>query len=139
MNIDVDLLRRVRLFRGLSEHDLQSVLLTGKEIHHEPGDTVVEQDEERGVGFHLIAEGTASITVDEKQIATAGPGEYFGEMSLLDGEPRSATVTAITDLTTFSIPSWHFYELLEHHPSMTKALIAELCDRIRRLSQAVTN
>jgi CRP/FNR family transcriptional regulator, cyclic AMP receptor protein len=100
---------------------------------------VVEQDEERGVGFHLIADGTASITVDEKQIATAGPGEYFGEMSLLDGEPRSATVTAITDLTTFSIPSWHFYELLEHHPSMTKALIAELCDRIRRLSQAVTN
>jgi CRP/FNR family cyclic AMP-dependent transcriptional regulator len=134
-----DLLRRVRLFSALSDADLERVLLTGKEIHHEPGDTVVEEDEERGVGFHLIAEGTASITVGGTEVTTAGPGEYFGEMSLLDGEPRSATVSAVTDLTTFSIPSWHFYELLEHHPTITKALIAELCERIRRLSKAVTN
>ena len=139
MITDVALLRRVRLFSGLNDPDLEKVLMIGKEIHHDPGDTVVEQDEERGVGFHLIAEGTASITVDGKEVATAGPGEYFGEMSLLDGEPRSATVSAVTDLTTFSIPSWHFYELLEHHPSILKALIAELCDRIRRLSQALTN
>jgi CRP-like cAMP-binding protein len=138
MTATIDQLRAVPLFAGLNDRDLRRVLETGKEVRFDAGQSVVEEDRS-GVGFHLILDGTAVVSVQGSAISSAGPGEYFGEMSVLDGRPRSATVTAETGLTTFSIPGWGFNDLLDRHPSMAKALLVEMSRRMRALTDAVTN
>lgn len=138
MTATIDDLRAVPLFAGLKDRDLRHVLESGKEVHFEAGQAVVEEDRS-GVGFHLIVEGTSAVSAHGATLSTAGPGEYFGEMSVIDGQPRSATVTAETALTTFSIPSWNFNELLDKHPSVAKALLVELSRRMRALTNAASN
>ena len=138
MTTTIDQLRAVPLFAGLSDRELRHVLESGKEVRFDAGQAVVEEDRS-GVGFHLIVEGTAAVSVHGAPLSTAGPGEYFGEMSVIDGEPRSATVTAESDLKTFSMPSWTFNELLDRHPSMSKALLREMSRRMRALTNSVTN
>jgi CRP/FNR family transcriptional regulator, cyclic AMP receptor protein len=128
---EIDALRRVPLFAGMSDKDVRKVLEISKEVSHGPGETVVEQDRS-AVGFHLILSGSARAEIGGHAVATMGPGDYFGEISLLDGKPRSATVKAITDLVTLSVPSWNFDQLLEQHPQMMRDLLRELCARIRR-------
>src|SRR5207244_10849914 len=88
---------------------------------------------ETGVGFHLILDGGARGSVAGVEKATLGPGRYFGEMSLLDSEPRSATVTAITDLRTFSMASWDFMSLIGTEFNIARKIFAALSKRIRAL------
>ncbi|HEY7478137.1 MAG TPA: cyclic nucleotide-binding domain-containing protein [Actinomycetota bacterium] len=135
MTVTIDQLRGVPLFNGLKDSDLERIAAIGKEVTHEAGRAVVEEDH-TGVGFHLIIDGEASVTVHGRDVGTFGPGSYFGEMSVIDGGPRSATVTPVTDLLTFSIPAWNFQELMDTFPSMMKALLIELCARIRRIDEA---
>ncbi len=127
-------LRNVPLFHGLKESELNRILEIGKEVHHDVGKPVVEQSES-GVGFHLILEGDASVTVGGREVGVSGPGTYFGEMSILDGKPRSASVVPVTELVTFSIPAWNFNELLDRNPTIARALLVELSARIRRLDE----
>jgi CRP/FNR family transcriptional regulator, cyclic AMP receptor protein len=131
MTTTIDDLRRVSLFQDLQEADLRRVLEIGKEVTHPAGSPILAEDD-RGVGMHLIREGTASVHQGDRELSTMGPGTAFGEMSLLDGKPRSATVVAETDVVTFAIPSWEFQRLLDQHPQFTKALLLELVARIRR-------
>jgi CRP/FNR family transcriptional regulator, cyclic AMP receptor protein len=138
MTATIEQLRAVPLFAALRDRDLKHVLESGKEVRFEAGQTVVEEDRS-GVGFHLILDGEAAVTVHGAELTTAGPGEYFGEMSVIDGQPRSATVTARSELTTFSIPGWSFNELLDRNPSMAKVLLVELSRRMRNLTNAATN
>jgi CRP/FNR family cyclic AMP-dependent transcriptional regulator len=137
MAVTIEQLRRVPLFRGLNDGDLKKILSIGKEVRHEPGSSVVEADKS-GVGFHLIVEGNAAIHVGDTQIASFGPGDYFGEMSLIDGKPRSATVTADGTLTTFAIPAWDFERLMMQHPSIMRAMLVALSGRIRAIEAANT-
>lgn len=131
MTASIDDLGRVPLFAGLAGSDLERVLEVAKEVRFDPGDPIVEEDQS-GVGFHLILDGRADIFVNGHKVATYGAGEYFGEMSMLDGKPRSATVVADGPLATLSIPAWNFESLLEKHPTIMRALLTELCGRIRR-------
>lgn len=131
MTATIDTLRQVPLFAKLKDRELKSVLEIAKEVHFEPGVRVVETDKS-GVGFHLILEGNADVHVADELVATFGPGDYFGEMSVLDGHPRSATVIANGALTTLAIPAWNFESLMEKYPSIMRALLTELTARIRR-------
>ena len=117
-------LKAVPLFQGFSDKDLARVAEITKEVHHEDGEFVMEEDRS-AVGFHLILTGEV--------VNTMGPGAFFGEMSLIDGQPRSATVTASGPLTTLAIPAWNFNRLLDEHPEMMRALLVELSARIRNL------
>ena len=126
-------LRAVPLFKDFSDKDLQRVVAISKEVRHRDGKPIVEEDES-AVGFHLILEGTAEASTSGDVVNTMGRGDYFGEMSLIDGRPRSATVTARGEVTTLAIPTWNFNRLLDEHPEMMRALVIVLCDRIRNLS-----
>jgi CRP/FNR family transcriptional regulator, cyclic AMP receptor protein len=128
----IDRLGSVAIFRGLDEKELHRIVEVGKEVHFEPGAVVAQQDG-GAAGFHLIMDGEVSIDVDGHERARLGAGNYFGEMSLLDGLPRSATVKAEEPTTTFALTSWQFLPLLDEYPTISRALLVELCARLRRV------
>jgi CRP/FNR family transcriptional regulator, cyclic AMP receptor protein len=128
----IDKLRTVAIFRGLDEKELQRIVAVGKEVHFDAGKVVAQQDG-GAAGFHLVMDGEVSVVVDDHERARLGPGKYFGEMSLLDGLPRSATVKAEEPTTTFALTSWQFLPLLGEYPSISRALLVELCARLRRV------
>ncbi len=127
-----DALAGVDLFAGLSSRQLGKLAKVSKETTHRPGAEIAAEG--RGaLAFHVITDGAATVTVGGRQVRTLGPGEYFGEISLIDGEPRSATVTATgaTPLTTIAIGKTSFSSLIDDEPSIAKALLVRLCGRLR--------
>lgn len=125
-------LKEVPLFAGMSDKDLARVGAISKEVDHPAGKHVLEEDHS-AVGFHLILSGEAEATQGGTPIGRMGPGDYFGEMSLIDGKPRSASVVATSDLRTLAIPAWNFNRLLDEHPDMMRALLVAMSERIRQL------
>jgi CRP/FNR family cyclic AMP-dependent transcriptional regulator len=132
------LLKDVPLFEGLSDRDLRSIAQSGKEVEHATGEAIVREGK-TAVGFHLILEGTAKVVAGNRTRARLARGEFFGEMSLLDGEPRSATVVAETPVKTFSLASWNFNRFLRTHPSIALKLLVVLSQRIRELERSPTH
>jgi CRP-like cAMP-binding protein len=128
-------LRSVELFKDLTESELQRIARAGKEVEFERGRTITAEGES-GVGFHLILDGAADVVVHGRTVKSIGPGEYFGEMSLLDGKPRSATVTVTAPMRTFALASWDFLPVLESTPSIARKLLVELSRRIRELQDS---
>jgi CRP/FNR family cyclic AMP-dependent transcriptional regulator len=130
-------LRAVPLFSSLSDKDLKAILEIAKEVSLEAGHTILEQDAS-AVGFHLILEGEADIEVSGRHVATFGPGDYFGEVSLIDGKPRTATVKTKTPVHTLVVPSWSFNGLLDKYPAIAKELLLMLCGRLRNVEAMIT-
>jgi CRP/FNR family transcriptional regulator, cyclic AMP receptor protein len=133
----VERIRSVPLFSGSDDKELQRVAAIAKEVEFPAGKVIAKQGE-TGVGFHMIAEGEATVSVDGVEHATLGPGSFFGEISLIDGGPRSATVTAKTDLKTSSLTSWDFNALLDQYPELARSLLVQLCRRLRSVEQKIS-
>jgi CRP/FNR family transcriptional regulator len=123
-------LRRVPLFAGLSDRDLNSIAQSFKERTFNAGDTIATEGK-GGVGFFVIAEGEVTYTVNNRETGRGGPGEYFGEIALLDDGPRSATVTAATDVTAYGLTSWEFRPFVESNASIAWELLQVLAKRLR--------
>lgn len=132
----VDRLRDVDLFSTLSPRQLKHLAQVGQVLRHDPGyDVVIEGH--GGVGFHLVLGGDATVQVSGATRPPLGPGDYFGEISVLDGKPRSATVTAgAAGLETFSLSAWQFSALLEKNPELAMPIIVGLCARLRAVEAA---
>ena len=126
----VELLSKVPLFSELTKKELQSFASAAKEVRHKPGD-VLAREGESGVGFFLIVDGTAAVTVDGKPRARIGPGDFFGEISLLDGGPRTATVTAETPMRLIGITQWVFRRMVEQNPSVAMKMLRVMASRLR--------
>ncbi len=126
----LELLGAVPLFGDLSKKNLERLLETAKESHHREGESVVTEGR-GGVGVHLITDGKAKVVRSGRTVAHLGPGEFFGEMALVDDAPRSASVLAETDLETLVISKWEFRPLLKSNPEMAWALIEHLVARVR--------
>ncbi len=124
-------LRRTDVFASLSDKALRRVAAMATQVRHPAGKLVTEEGGS-GVVFHLIADGTASVQVGGAHGVSLRSGDYFGEMTLIDGRPRSATVTAETDLHTIFIARWNFEPLLDDEPKITKHLLLVMCERLRR-------
>jgi CRP-like cAMP-binding protein len=124
-------LEEIELFRGLSKRQLKKLIGESREVQHAAGHHVAEE----GLGslaFHLILTGDAEVRHGETPLRTLGPGDYFGEISIIDGKPRSATVAAGDDgLTTFAIPYQAFQSLLEDDAEFARTLLKTLCSRLR--------
>ncbi len=126
----LDLLGAIPLFSDLSKKDLERILNAVKETFHNEGESVVTEGR-GGVGFHLITEGKVRVVRGERTVAHLGPGEFFGEMALVDDGPRSASVIADTDLATMVISKWEFRPLVKAHPELAWKLIEYLVARVR--------
>jgi len=134
----VQMLAGVGLFEGLSKKELSQVSGTGRRVEF-PAGTVIVKEGDDGVGFHLILTGKAKVTVKGRTRSTLGPGKFFGELSLIDRGPRTATVTAETDVTTLSLLSWEFLPLVEKTPSIARKLLLEMCRRLREADKSHTH
>jgi CRP/FNR family cyclic AMP-dependent transcriptional regulator len=122
-------LRAVPLFAELKDKELKDVLAQAREVEHSSGEIVEEGS--KGVGFHLILDGTATVLQGGEVRRTLGPGDYFGEISLIDGKPRSATIRPEGNLRTLSLTAWKFQPLLEKHPALNRQLLLGLCAHVR--------
>jgi len=129
-------LRTVPLLRGLSDRELQAVARYVREDSFKAGEHIVTQGDTGGP-FYLIIEGTAKAIVDGRSRGTIGPGQVFGEISLIDQGVRSATIRAETDVKTLAVTSWNFLSLLEDNWKLAHKVMIELCRRIRALDKAI--
>ena len=133
----VELLAGVDLFKGLSKKELRAIADMAKEMHFSPGQRVVTEGEEGG-RFHMILDGKAKVTVAGRTRNVLGPGAYFGEVSLIDGGPRSATVAAETPLRTLALAAWNFRPLMKELPGIAPKILVEMCRRLRSNEKQVT-
>lgn len=127
-------LRNVPLFTDLSKKAFRRVVREMDEELFSPGQAIVKQGDPGG-RFHIILEGRAKVKVGGRTSAKLGPGDYFGEISLLDKEDRSATVEADTHIKGLSITSWNFITLMQEEWAMTYKVILGLCGMVRSLDE----
>jgi CRP-like cAMP-binding protein len=125
-------LTRVPLFSGLESRDLERIADTFKERKYSAGDTIAGEGQ-GGAGFFVIAEGTAKVTVQGEDRSTLGPGDYFGEIALIDEGARTATVTAETDMTCYAMTFWEFRPIVETDARIAWKLIQALAHKLREL------
>jgi CRP/FNR family cyclic AMP-dependent transcriptional regulator len=127
----IEMLAQRPLFAGLSRKELESVAALGVTVEI-PANQVLTKEGTIGEEAFLIVSGNAHCTIgDQAEVANLGPGDLFGEMSLLDGEPRSATVIADTDMTVTVFERREFVRLVETSPVVAMKLLAAMAARLR--------
>jgi len=129
-------LAEVPMFRALSKKDLGLVARLAENYTVESGHVLVHEGA-RESQFYLIVDGQAKVTRGRKTVATLGPGEYFGELALLDPGPRNATVTAVSDMEVLELGSREFGGLLEEVPTIGRKLLAGLARRLHAADASV--
>ena len=133
-----DTLAHVELFSSLDKKELQTLAKSSQERTYSAGTTLFSQGDS-GSGLYILKSGKVSITQKsgaqgaEKEINTVGAGETLGEMALLDDQPRSATVTAVEDVTALLLPIWEFRGVIKAHPDIALKLLATLSRRLRKV------
>jgi CRP/FNR family transcriptional regulator, cyclic AMP receptor protein len=129
------LLSAATLFDGLDSEAMDRIAAVAVEVDF-PADHVIVRQGEIGTGFFVIASGAARVVRDGETIANLGPGDFFGELSVLDGRPRIAQVIAGGPTTCLALASWDFEALLLDEPKITLALLRGLAGRLRDLTEA---
>jgi CRP/FNR family transcriptional regulator, cyclic AMP receptor protein len=129
-------LQRVPLFSGFDEDELRRVEELSR-IVEVPEGTLITRIGDAGDSFFVIIDGMAAVRTPVGTGSQLQPGDFFGEMSLLDGEPRSATIVAATDLRLLSVDRSHFWRLLDENPELIRRILTVLSRRVRRLEQTI--
>jgi CRP-like cAMP-binding protein len=127
-------LQKVPMLAECSQRQLRRVAAIARVVEA-PAGSVLTRTGEPGEEFFLILDGAATVDVPGRRRSRLGPSDFFGEMSLLDGEPRSATVTADTDVRLLVIVRRNFQALLREVPELTQTILAVLSRRLRRAEQ----
>ena len=120
----------VPILAGLSRRQRSKLLDHSRVVRH-PAGRAVAVEGEGALALHVLLTGTALVTVGGVAKRTLSAGDHFGEISLIDGRPRSATVTAGEALTTLAVPYLAFQSLLDDDPTCTRELLTVLCARLR--------
>ncbi len=126
----VESLQRASVFSGLTKKQLESLAKNSKERTFRAGERIVREGES-GVGFYLILEGHVDVNKGGKSLAKLGSGQFFGELTLLDDQPRSADVTALEDTRCLLMTTWEFRAFLKTNPDASLAVLRELARRLR--------
>jgi CRP-like cAMP-binding protein len=128
---DIDpLIAGVPLFAKCSKKELSEISRLTTPVTVRAGKVVAQQGTTRRE-LIVIVEGTATVSIDGHEVASLGPGDFFGEISLLDGGPRTATVTAVTDLVAEVAGPREFHQLLKDTPELTRTLLRGVASRLR--------
>jgi len=130
MPATVEQLKRVELFQDLDRKELNSLASSFKERTFNPGETVVSEGS-GGVGFFVIDDGQAKVTVHGEERARLGPGDSFGELALIDEGGRTASVVADTELRCYGLTSWEFRPLVEQNASIAWKMLQALAKQLR--------
>ena len=137
----IEVLKTVPIFSDLSESDLKSVVNKMVSQSYKKGHVILEEDS-TGDHCYFLTRGRVKITrvsSDEREVILAllGPGDFFGEMSLLDGEGRSANIVANEDAEVLTLSRRDFLDCLETYPKIAIALLEELAIRLRKSDQHI--
>lgn len=134
----VEMLKNVPLFRGLSQRQVEQIARLADEVEVAAGKRLASAGE-TGHELFVIVDGQATVSTKDRRTVTLSPGEFFGEMSLIDGGPRSATVDAATPMKLLVIGHREFWELLNEAPPLAGKIMRTLSERLRNAEAAVTH
>ena len=132
MSAPTKLLKSVPIFSDLGDKELERIARSFRDRTFAAGQEVVTEGR-GGVGFFVIEEGEAAVTVHGEERRTMGPGDYFGEVALIDEGPRTATITAKTDLKCWGLTPWDFRPLVETHAEIAWQLLQTFAKRLREV------
>ncbi|MBI3997496.1 MAG: cyclic nucleotide-binding domain-containing protein [Armatimonadetes bacterium] len=133
----VTMLRNVPLFKGLSQRQLEQVARLADELEVPAGKRLATIGD-TGHELFVIVNGQATVKLKDSRTVRLGPGEFFGEMSLIDGGPRSATVDAASPMKVLVIGHREFWELLNEAPPLVGKIMRTLSQRLRDAEEAHT-
>ena len=125
-----DMLKQVPLFADLDARELGQISSSMRERRFAAGDTVT-QEGAGGAGFFVVESGEAEVSVDGQPRGTIGPGDYFGEIALLTGSDRTATITASSDMLCYGMTSWDFRPLVESNSAIAWKLLTAMAEKLR--------
>jgi len=129
-NTKVELLKQVPLLAACTNKELQKIASLCDDVEVEEG-KVLAKEGAPGYEFFVIVDGTAKVTLRKRKLAELGSGSFFGEMSLLDHEPRSATVTAATPMRLLVLDSGSFHRFIRENPDVTVKILKGVAQRLR--------
>jgi CRP/FNR family cyclic AMP-dependent transcriptional regulator len=125
-----DILKTVPLFAGLDDRELEQIASTMRERKFGAGDTVTEEGA-GGAGFFVVESGEADVSVDGQARGSIKAGDYFGEIALLTGSDRTATITAKTDMVCWGMTPWDFRPLVESNSTIAWKLLTAMADKLK--------
>jgi CRP/FNR family transcriptional regulator len=126
----VQRLANVELFEGLSTKQLDAIASAMRERTFAAGDTIIEEGATDG-RFYLIDSGTADVSLKGTVVDHLGPGDYFGEIALIDNGPRTASVTATSDVRSLTLAHFNFRAVLKDNPDLVQKLLVQVCRLLR--------
>jgi CRP/FNR family transcriptional regulator, cyclic AMP receptor protein len=126
----VEALANIDLFSGLPRRDLERVADMTKELNFATGQAITEEGEPGG-RFYVLVDGQADVVIGDDVVNTLRAGDSFGEISLIDGKPRTATIVARSTVRTLALSSWNFRPMLKEQPAIAEAVLLQLCRRLR--------
>ncbi len=130
MSGSAERLGQVPILSGMGRKELDKLAGRMSSRTFAEGETAIEEGR-GGAGFWLIESGNADVSIGGKHVRSLGPGDYFGEIALIDDGPRSATVIAATDMTCLGIAAWEFKAFVDEHPDAAWAVMQTLAQRLR--------
>jgi len=130
-----ELLGGCPLFHGTDADDLAALARSATEVRFPPGHVIARQGE-IGTGFFVVVAGRVKVVRDGRIVAELGPGEFFGELSVLDRMPRNAMVAAEIPTTCLALASWDFEAVLLEQPALTLAILRGVATRLRDVTES---
>ena len=130
----VDALAHVPMLSGLDHRHLEKLAKDFTERTFPAGSVVVRQGDDRGIGFFVIADGEAIVSVDGTEVARLGPGTHFGAIALIADRVRTATVTAATDLHCYVMTLWDFRSFVQGDAEVAWKLLEQLAAMVQKTS-----
>ena len=125
-----EVLKQVPLFNELTQRQLKRLGAKFKDRRFLPGTTIVRQGKMSGIGFFVVVDGEASVSVDGKVVAGLGAGDFFGELALIAERERTATVTATTAVDCLEIPVWDFRDFVKSDPDISWKLLQHVVNSL---------
>ena len=137
-NEAITMLSEVPIFSGLTKKELTAIANAAKEVDHRQG-AILAREGDTGVGFFLILDGVAEVKVGDHHVRDMSRGDFFGEISLLEGGPRTATVLAATEMRLLALTQWVFKRLVEQNPNIASKMLKIMAQRLRTSARNLTD